>query len=102
MFATDPLALSLAKQLIGQGSDIVVDPALGSFIYLPLMHSEQLAEQDRALKLYVPLGADSQRYAVMHRDIIARFDRFPHRNALLGRTTTAAEQAFLDDGGCAG
>ena len=102
MFATDPLALSVAKKAIAQAFDTVVDPALRSFMYLPFMHSEQLAEQDRALQLYAPLGAESQRFAVVHRDIILRFGRFPHRNALLGRTTTAQEQAFLDSGGFAG
>ncbi len=102
MFATDPLALSFAKKAIAQGFDAVVDPALRSFMYLPFMHSEQLAEQERALELYAPLGAESQRYAVMHRDIIVRFGRFPHRNGLLGRSTTIQEQAFLDEGGFAG
>ena len=102
MFATDPKALSIAKQAIALGFDTAVDPALRSFMYLPFMHSELLAEQDRALELYASLGSESQRFAVIHRDIIQRFGRFPHRNALLGRTTTADEQAFLDDGGFAG
>ena len=102
MFATDPLALSGAKQAIAHGFDTAIDPALRSFMYLPFMHSERLAEQDRALELYAPLGAESERFAVIHRDIILRFGRFPHRNALLGRTTTAQEQAFLDSGGFAG
>ena len=102
MFATDLKALSIAKQAIALGFDTVVDPALRSFLYLPFMHCEQLGEQDRALELYAPLGIESQRYAVMHRDIIARFGRFRHRNALLGRTTTAEEQGFLDHRGFAG
>ena len=102
MFATDAKALSIAKQAIALGFDTVVDPALRSFTYLPFMHSELLAEQDRALELYASLGSESQRFAVIHRDIIARLGRFPHRNALLGRTTTEDEQAFLDDGGFAG
>jgi uncharacterized protein (DUF924 family) len=102
MFATDEKALSIAKQAVAQGHDLSVDPALRSFIYLPFMHSEQLAEQNRALELYAPLGSESQRFAVMHQDIIARFGRFPHRNALLGRTTSADEQAFLDSGGFSG
>ena len=102
MFATDPLALTLAERAITRGFDTAVEPALRAFFYLPFMHSEQLADQDRALELYAPLAAEPRRYAVMHRDIIARFGHFPHRNALLGRTTTAEEQAFLDDGGFAG
>lgn len=102
MFATDSKALAIAKHAIAQRFDTVVDPALRSFVYLPFMHSEQLADQDRALELYAPLAPESQRFAVLHRDIILRFGRFPHRNAVLGRTTTADEQAFLDAGGFAG
>ena len=102
MFATDPLALTIAKQAIAQGFDQMVDPALSRFFYLPFMHSEVLAEQDRSLELYAPMGDEPMRYAVLHRDIIVRFGRFPHRNALLARATTAEEQAFLDSGGFAG
>lgn len=102
MFATDAKALSIATKAIAQGFDLTVDPVLRSFIYLPFMHSEQLAVQDRALQLYAPLGSESQRFAVIHHGIIARFGRFPHRNAVLGRTATADEQAFLDSGGFAG
>lgn len=102
MFATDMKALTLAKQAIALDFDTVVDAELRRFFYLPFMHSEALAEQDRSLELHVPMGDEPMRYAVMHRDIIARFGRFPHRNALLGRTTMADEQAFLDAGGFAG
>ena len=102
MFATDPLALTLAERAITRGFDTAVDPALRAFFYLPFMHAERLADQDRALELYAPLGGESLRFAIIHRDIIARFGHFPHRNALLGRTTTAEEQAFLDEGGFAG
>lgn len=102
MFATYPQALRIAKQAIAQGFDQAGDPALRQFLYLPFMHCEALAEQHRSLELYAPIGDEPMRYAVMHRDIIARFGRFPHRNALLGRATTAEEQAFLDEGGFAG
>lgn len=102
MFATDADALRIAKQTIALDFDTVVDPELRRFFYLPFMHSEALAEQDRSLELYTPLGDEAMRYAVIHRDIIARFGRFPHRNALLGRATTVEEQAFLDQGGFAG
>ena len=102
MFATDPKALMIAKQAIAHGFDQTVDAELRRFFYLPFMHSEQPAEQDRCLELYAPIGDEPMRYAVMHRDIIARFGRFPHRNALLGRTTTVEEQRFLDEGGFAG
>jgi uncharacterized protein (DUF924 family) len=66
------------------------------------MHSESLADQERSVELNAALDANTQRFAVLHRDIVARFGRFPHRNALLGRTTTAEEQRFLDEGGFAG
>jgi len=102
MFATDSKALTVAKQAIAQGFDTIVNPDLRRFFYLPFMHSEQLADQDRSLELYAPLEPESQRFAVLHRDIIARFGRFPHRNAVLGRTTSAEEQQFLDQGGFAG
>lgn len=102
MFATDPLALAIANAAIENGFDTRVEPSLRLFFYLPLVHSERLADQDRALELYAALGAETARHAHIHRDIIVRFGRFPHRNALLGRTTTAEEQRFLDDGGFAG
>lgn len=102
MFASDQQALKVARDAIDAGRDQQVDPELRNFFYLPLMHSESLPDQQRAVALTEPLGVQPHRFAVMHRDIIARFGRFPHRNALLGRGTTPAEQAFLDDGGFAG
>lgn len=102
MFATDAKALAVAKTAITQGFDDAVDVEMRRFFYLPFMHSEQLADQDRSLELYAPLGSEAMRFAIIHRDIIARFGRFPHRNPVLGRATTAQEQRFLDDGGFAG
>ncbi len=102
MFATDDKALSVAKQAIARGFDLTTEPTLRLFFYTPFIHSERIKDQDRALKLYAPLGADTARHAHIHRDIIARFGRFPHRNPLLGRETTAEEQKFLDEGGFAG
>ena len=101
-FATDPKALAVARQAIEDGLDLQVDEALRRFFYLPFMHSELLADQERSVELNAALDANTQRFAILHRDIIARFGRFPHRNALLGRTTTAEEQRFLDEGGFAG
>ena len=73
------------------------------FFYLPFMHSEDLADQERCLALARGYGRRRiHQYAEQHADIIRRFGRFPHRNAMLGRATTAAEQAFLDGGGFAG
>lgn len=100
MFATDALALSFAREAVARGHDQAVDAALRVFCYLPFEHSEVLADQDRAVALCDANGRD--RYAHMHRDIIRRFGRFPHRNAVLGRETTMDEQAFLDAGGFAG
>lgn len=102
MFVTDPLALTIAKAAIADGFDHQVEPSLRLFFYLPFVHSEQMTDQDRALELYAALGTDTARHAHVHRDIIKRFGRFPHRNAILGRTTTADEQQFLDNGGFAG
>lgn len=102
MFATDTLALDLAHRAVAAGFDLDVEPELRAFMYLPMEHAESLAEQERAVELTRPLDAETYRWAVIHRDIIARFGRFPHRNALLGRTTTADEQRFLDEGGFAG
>ncbi|MFM5922871.1 MAG: DUF924 family protein [Novosphingobium sp.] len=105
-FATDPLALSLARKAVAAGLDQVAPADLRVFFYLPFEHSEALVDQDRCLKLCAALDATSgsewSKWAALHRDIIVRFGRFPHRNAMLGRESTAEEQAFLDDGGFAG
>lgn len=102
MFATDAQALDLAHRAIAAGLDLDVEESLRAFMYLPLEHAESLPEQERAVELTRSLDADTHRWAVVHRDIIASFGRFPHRNALLGRSTTPEEQRFLDDGGFAG
>lgn len=102
MYVTDPQALAVAQSAVAAGFDAAVDRSLRLFFYLPFIHSEQLAQQDRALELYAALGEETQRHAHVHRDIILRFGRFPHRNALLGRATSVDEQAFLDAGGFAG
>ena len=102
-YATDPLARHYAAGAINAGFDLGVDPALRVFFYLPLEHSEDLADQRRSLALHRGLpGEDADRWAVEHLQIIERFGRFPHRNAALGRQTTTEEQAFLDGGGFAG
>ena len=99
-FATDPLALHMASRALDAGFDARVEPALRFFFYLPFEHSEALAEQQRAVDLFTALGdANLLGYAVAHRDVIARFGRFPHRNAALGRINTPDEQAWLDAGG---
>jgi len=102
-FATDPLARAIANRAIALGIDEAIDPAMRPFFYLPFMHSEAAADQDRCVVLYEAFGDEALlQYATTHRDVIAQFGRFPHRNRVLGRETTAAEQAFLDRGGFAG
>lgn len=99
-FATDPLARHFATQAIDAGFDARVDPALGFFFYMPFEHSEAMADQDHAVALFEAMGdADYLKYAIAHRDVIARFGRFPHRNRALGRVNTPDEQAWLDAGG---
>lgn len=102
-FATDARARAVADRAIAAGFDQRFEPTLRCFFYLPFEHSEDAADQARAVALFEALGdAEFLKYAILHRDIIARFGRFPHRNAVMGRTTTAEEQAFLDGGGFAG
>lgn len=102
MFATDPQARAVATAAIEAGHDQAIDPELRVFFYLPYEHSEDPADQDRSVALSQPLSELYRKYAELHRDIIRRFGRFPHRNAILGRKTTPEEQAFLDEGGFAG
>ena len=102
-FATDGKARQVARVAIGEGFDAQVEATLRQFFYMPLMHSEDLADQQACVVLCEAAGAQQNiDYAHIHHDIIARFGRFPHRNPLLGRATTPEEQAFLDDGGFAG
>ena len=102
-YAADPQARATAVSAIARGFDRHFAYADRQFMYLPLSHSEDLADQDRAVALYRDAGdAEGIRYAEVHADIIRRFGRFPHRNAILGRQTTPVEQAFLDAGGFAG
>lgn len=102
-FSSDHLARNLAVHAIDRGVDQRVDPLLRQFVYLPLMHAENLADQERCCALFrLTDETENQKYADEHADIIRRFGRFPHRNRILGRTTTPDEQAFLDGGGFAG
>jgi uncharacterized protein (DUF924 family) len=101
-FAADPQARAVASRALLNGFDAAF-PDMRGFFYLPFLHSEDLADQERAIALYKGAGdADGLKWAELHADIIRRFGRFPHRNAALGRATTAEEQAFLDGGGFAG
>ena len=101
-FSTDALARTVAARAITEGRDLRVEQGLRSFVYLPFEHSEDLADQERSITLFAPLGEDSLKWAIIHADIIRKFGRFPHRNAVLGRTSTDAEKAYLAEGGFAG
>ena len=99
-YASDPLAREVAHRAIDCGVDARIDGDLREFLYLPLMHSEHLPDQLRCIELSRAAGhAENLKWAEHHADIIRRFGRFPHRNRLLGRSTTPDEQAFLDEGG---
>ncbi|AJP49261.1 membrane protein [Rugosibacter aromaticivorans] len=117
-FAGDAQALALANALVGNGRDLALPPFMRWFAYLPFEHSESLADQERAVVLFTRLHADASittdaadsasfaaafavalDYAIRHRDAIARFGRFPHRNAILGRVSTTEELEFLKQPG---
>jgi uncharacterized protein (DUF924 family) len=96
MFASDAQAAATARVAVDRGDDRSFTDAERMFLYMPLMHSENLADQDRCVALFQALGRSSElRYAEQHRDIIRRFGRFPHRNQLLGRASTPEEREFL-------
>jgi uncharacterized protein (DUF924 family) len=102
-FATDGKARRVARAALAAGFPQAVEKALAGFFVLPFEHSEDLADQEAGVALAEALhDADTLKWARLHRDIIVRFGRFPHRNPMLGRTTTPEEQAFLDEGGFAG
>ncbi|KAA5605825.1 DUF924 domain-containing protein [Roseospira marina] len=97
-FATDAQALDVAKQALRDGHDQALAPMERLFLYMPFQHSEDGVEQERSLALYERLGIeDAQKSADRHHEIVARFGRFPHRNAVLGRETTEEERAFLQE-----
>ena len=102
MYATDAQARAAAEAAIAAGFDGKVEANLRRFFYLPFMHSEELADHERSVALNEPLGGESLRYARHHRDIVRRFGRFPHRNAVLGRPSSAEEERFLAEGGFGG
>ena len=96
-YKADPVALMAADRAIERGFDHKVEPELRQFFYLPFTHSESLRHQERSVALNETLGEDSIHWARHHHDVIARFGRFPHRNAILGRETTPEEEAFLQE-----
>ena len=102
-FATDKMARAAAKLAIDRDWDRAISEPARQFFYMPLTHSENLIDQDRAVRLIharLPeTGGSTLEHARVHRSIIRTYGRFPYRNAILGRAMTQAEQGFMDDGG---
>ena len=99
-FAYDSMALVLAQEAVATGLAQVLPVQQRAFLYMPYMHSESLLIHDEAVKLFSEPGLEHNLdFEIRHRDIIARFGRYPHRNALLGRASTAEELAFLQEPG---
>jgi uncharacterized protein (DUF924 family) len=95
-FATDALALSIAQRAIATGFDAQLTPQQRLFLYMPFQHAEDRAAQARSIELFTQLGlAENLDYAHRHKEIIDRFGRFPHRNEVLGRESTAQEREFV-------
>lgn len=99
MFASDPRARAASRRALERGDDRMLPAEQRNFLYMPFMHSEHLADQDRSVALFAAATPDQLRFAEQHRDIVRRFGRFPHRNALLGRESTPEEQEFLKQPG---
>ena len=100
-FACDQQARAVTRHALAQGHDRGLTQEQRLFLYMPLEHSEDLADQEESCRLFAELDENPgwHDYALRHHAIIARFGRFPHRNAVLGRRTTAAEEVFLTEPG---
>lgn len=95
-YASDPMALAEAARAIQAGHDLAIEAQLRTFFYLPFTHAEDSVAQKAGVRLYERLGdAEALGWARHHHDVVARFGRFPHRNSVLGRESTAEELAFL-------
>jgi uncharacterized protein (DUF924 family) len=99
-FAYDPMALILAQEAVRSGADQQLDASRRAFVYMPYMHSESAKVHDEALRLIAALGnKDTLKAELRHKEIIDRFGRYPHRNGILGRVSTAQELSFLQQPG---
>jgi uncharacterized protein (DUF924 family) len=109
-FANDPRSLHIAREAIERGFDQALHPVERAFLYMPFQHSEDMSDQDRSVRLYRELvndcpeslkafAGETSKFAELHRDLVKRFGRFPHRNDLLGRRNTEAERQYLEEGG---
>ncbi len=97
-FAFDGMALVLAQELVASGRDKTLSESERVFAYMPYMHSESLAVHDEAVRLYTDLGnEDNLKFEIAHRDIIARFSRFPKRNEALGRVSAQEELDYINE-----
>jgi uncharacterized protein (DUF924 family) len=99
MFESDARALAAARAALDRGMDGSLSRDERMFLCMPFMHSEDIVDQDRSVALFASMPQGQSRFAEMHRDIVRRFGRFPHRNALLGRPSTAEELEFLKQPG---
>ncbi len=99
MFASDERARAAVRRALDRGDDRALAEAERTFLGMPLMHSEDLADQDRSVAFFAAGPEDNRKFAEQHRDIVRRFRRFPHRNAILGRTSTPEEIEFLKQPG---
>jgi len=99
-FAFDPLALALAQEAVARGADRHLPPVQRAFLYMPYMHSESLSVHEQALKLFGQPGLEENlKYERIHKALVERFGRYPHRNAALGRASTPEELEFLKQPG---
>lgn len=97
-FAWDPLSLALAQEAIAFGADHELSPVERSFLYMPYMHSESALIHREAMRLFSQEGLEyNLEFEIAHREVIERFGRYPHRNAVLGRESTEEELAFLEE-----
>lgn len=94
-YANDEKAVRIARAAIAQGFDGMLEGWERAFLYMPFMHSEHLEDQEDSVRLFTAAGLDNAAYALHHRDLVRRFGRFPHRNAILGRASTPEETAYL-------
>lgn len=96
-FATEQQAIGVSRHAVDQGFDRQIPKERLAFLYMPLMHSESLDDQDRSIALFEAAGLeDNLRFARHHREIVRRFGRFPHRNAILGRASSEEELRWLE------
>jgi uncharacterized protein (DUF924 family) len=103
-WSEDDRGLAITKRMLDEGQDVSLNHVERTFVYMPLMHSEVLADQNLAVTAFTQLaddgaenGENTVNYSIYHRDIVARFGRFPHRNKILGRESTVEEVAFLKE-----